>query len=478
MQAEGGVPTQTRSGSPPISLIVGLITGVLLLASTRLHIRDVDLYWHLLAGEELRSGVSVNKIGTTWSFAPDPMPWMTTQWMSEVILEATSGLAGWTGLVVLRTVTAAIALALLAQSTLRGRPVILAGFPYVIAATAAVAVSQERSNQASLMGAAILGGVLVRALEDGQLPRWWLILPGTWVWANLHGGWVLVPITLSLVVVGRLADHGLRDRGAWTALGMGAASVIAGTLTPAGTSSTFAIVRFSGATDAIQEWRATAPFEGIGFLTAGMAVLAIVALSGSRPPISSWVTCIALLLFSWTAVRNVAPALLLLAPLVAERLKDAFPNVGTGPEPRWSAPAGILLAGLLMVAGLAALPGRDLLPRDEFPVQLAKDVGELPGAQRVLNDYNVAGLVLYFAGDDDRVAIDGRTDRYGARYIEEYIGMKGLEGDWETLLDELRPTSALLKSDSPLAHVLVAEQSWTEVGREGKWVLLAAPDKG
>ena len=101
-----------------------------------------------------------------------------------------------------------------------------------------------------------------------------------------------------------------------------------------------------------------------------------------------------------------------------------------------------------------------------------------PGAQRVLNDYNVAGLVLYFAGDDDRVAIDGRTDRYGARYIEEYIGMKGLEGDVETLLDELRPTSALLKSDSPLAHVLVAEQSWTEVGREGKWVLLAAPDKG
>ena len=142
---------------------------------------------------------------------------------------------------------------------------------------------------------------------DGELPRWWLILPGTWVWANLHGGWVLVPITLSLVVVGRLADHGLRDRGAWTALGMGAASVIAGTLTPAGTSSTFAIVRFSGATDAIQEWRATAPFEGIGFLTAGMAVLALVALSGSRPPISSWVTCIALLLFSWTAVRNVAP---------------------------------------------------------------------------------------------------------------------------------------------------------------------------
>jgi hypothetical protein len=439
-------------------------------------IRDVDLYWHLLAGQEVRAGASIRSIGTTWSFAPDPLPWVTTQWLSEVLLDALSDVSGWAGLVALRAVTAAITLAFLARSTLRGRPVILAGFPYLIAATAAVAVSQERSNQASLIGAAILGGVLIRALTVGHQPRWWLLLPGTWLWANFHGGWILVPLTLSLVVVGRLADHGLRDRGAWKALVLVAASLIAGTLTPAGLSSTLAIARFSGATDAIQEWRSTAPFEGIGFLTAAMAVLAIVALSRSRSPNSSWITSIALLLFSWTAVRNVAPALLLLAPVVADRLQAAFPLVGVDPEPRWSAPGGILVAGLFLLGGLATLPGRDLLPRAEFPLQLAREVGDLTGAQRVLNDYNVAGLVLYFAGRDDRVAIDGRTDRYGAEYIDAYIGMKSLQGEWEAMLRDLGPTSALLEGDSALAHVLVAERGWTTIGREGNWVLLAPPE--
>jgi hypothetical protein len=130
------------------------------------------------------------------------------------------------------------------------------------------------------------------------------------------------------------------------------------------------------------------------------------------------------------------------------------------------------------LGGLATLPGRDLLPRDEFPVQLAQAVGDLPGPQRVLNDYNVAGLVLYLAGRDDRVAIDGRTDRYGARYIEDYIGMKALREGWEAMLEDLDPTAALLERDSALAHVLVIEQGWSEVGREGSWVLLAAPRAG
>jgi hypothetical protein len=134
------------------------------------------------------------------------------------------------------------------------------------------------------------------------------------------------------------------------------------------------------------------------------------------------------------------------------------------------------VAGLFLLGGLATLPGRDLLPRAEFPLQLAREVGDLPGAQRVLNDYNVAGLVLYFAGRDDRVAIDGRTDRYGAEYIDDYIGMKSLQGEWEAMLRDLGPTSALLEGDSALAHVLVAERGWTTIGREGNWVLLAPPE--
>ena len=99
----------------------------------------------------------------------------------------------------------------------------------------------------------------------------------------------------------------------------------------------------------------------------------------------------------------------------------------------------------------------------------------MPGPQRVLNDYNVAGFVLYFAKPADQVAIDGRTDRYGAEYIKSYVGLKDLTGGWESLLAELDPTVALLEKDSALAHVLVSEKSWAQIGQDGDWVLLSAP---
>ena len=44
------------------------------------------------------------------------------------------------------------------------------------------------------------------------MPRWWLALPLVVLWANLHGGWILAPATLALVALGRLLDHGIRDR--------------------------------------------------------------------------------------------------------------------------------------------------------------------------------------------------------------------------------------------------------------------------
>jgi hypothetical protein len=181
------------------------------------------------------------------------------------------------------------------------------------------------------------------------------------------------------------------------------------------------------------------------------------------------------MIFALMAIRNVAPALEILGPLVAARLCLAFPTVGRRPEPRWSAPLGVVAATVMVVAGLLTVPGRAHLPSEEFPVQLAARIGELSSAQRVLNDYNAAGLVLFFAKPTDQVAIDGRTDRYGADYIGSYVALEDVKGEWAALLDRLDPTVALLKADGPLAHVLVAERGWQRLGASGDWVLLQEP---
>ena len=75
------------------------------------------------------------------------------------------------------------------------------------------------------------------------------------------------------------------------------------------------------------------------------------------------------------------------------------------------------------------------------------------------------------------MGIDGRTDRFGAEYIERYLDALELKGSWRSVIATSAPTSALLHQDSPLVHVLSSEFDWRIIGKEGEWVLLTPSAK-
>lgn len=460
----------------PFAVVLGAITGLALMLVAKGSFRDVDVYWHILAGRELASGSSPAGIGAGWSFAPDPLPWVSTQWLGELLFHGLYEVGGWAAFAAYRTLSAALVLAILAATTLRHRPPVLAAFPYVVGVVAVAAYAQERTQQATYVGAAALGGVIVTGLVRGRLPRWWVLLPLTVVWANWHGGWILAPAALALVALGRWLDHGPRDRSALRALGLSVAALAVGALSPAGPSNITAVLRFARATDVISEWEAVTPTEDIGILSLLLWVVVLVAWSGhGRVPRSEVLATVSLFVFGWMAWRNLVVAMLMLIPLIAHRMDQAYPRFGRRPEPAWSARAGIALAAVLAALGLATVPGQPQLPTTTYPYDLAGRIAELPAGQRVLNDYNLAGIVLSFGGGATRVGIDGRTDRYGAQYIQDYTDLALLKGPWESMLDRLDPTVALLKQDAPLAHVLVAERGWSQQGAENGYVLLSAP---
>ena len=56
-------------------------------------IRDIDLYWHLLVGQDILAGTSVVSAGHGWSFAPVPDTWVSTQWLAEIVFALTACLA-------------------------------------------------------------------------------------------------------------------------------------------------------------------------------------------------------------------------------------------------------------------------------------------------------------------------------------------------------------------------------------------------
>ncbi len=476
-QAPGG----TRRSSPPFSAVLGAAVGALLLFVAIKPFRDPDLWWHLIAGQQLAAGIPPWELGADWSFAADSATtWVSTQWLAEWLLHMLNEIGQWTSLAWFRALTTFVSISILAATTLRHRPVALAGFPFALATLALFVSAQVRPLQITYVGAAALSGVLLVGLREGRTPRWWIPLPGTCIWANLHGGWVLAPAILVLVASGRVLDHGWADAAARRFLLLGLAAGLSGAVTPAGVQNITAVLRVSrAASEAIIEWQPTTPMSAGGYVSFVMLGLILLGWSRSaRIPSSEVVATLALLAFAWSAWRNLTPALLLLAPLVAQRLSEAFPNVGARDEPPWSVPLGISLAIGLTCVGLVAANRAPLLPTQRLPIDLAAGLTRLPPEQRVLNAYNVAGVILYFGPAGTRVAIDGRTDRYGEEFIDSYLSMQHLSGDWELMLDQLNPTSAILQEDSALAHVLVSERGWREDGRGAGFVLLSVPSSG
>ena len=181
--------------------------------------------------------------------------------------------------------------------------------------------------------------------------------------------------------------------------------------------------------------------------------------------------CGAFAVLGLTAGRNIAFAIVVLAPEVARAVSAMVPAGRRSTVPGWAVPASLGMAALLLV--LSAL-GNPRLPADR-PQRLVATLRAQPGALRVLNDYELGGWLTGLADPDLSAAIDGRIDAFPAGYRARYRAAMRLEGDWAGLLAELRPTHALLDRTDALAYVLEHDRGWRSLGTDSLYVLLAAP---
>ena len=90
----------------PFALLVALIPAASAIA-------DIDSYWHVVVGDEIRSTGQVTGLGDGWAWYDPPTPWTTSQWMSEVVMSWAVETVGWIGLVGLTLALATATLLLL-----------------------------------------------------------------------------------------------------------------------------------------------------------------------------------------------------------------------------------------------------------------------------------------------------------------------------------------------------------------------------
>ncbi len=381
-----------------------------------------------------------------------------------------------------RMLTTVAAVAVLATVTLWRRPVRAGVWVFALAGFGLSVTVQDRSQQLTFLLAPLVGRWAERLWREGRLPPWWFALPLTTLWANFHGGWVILPLALGLAILVRALDHGWRDLAVRRGLLLAVGTVLAGCVSPSGVENVLALRRFSSSTALIVEWQPVALWDWTSVPLLGLMSILVVAWARGRvrPSRGEVVLVLVLVLFAVVAWRNLTPATLMLAPILTGTLARALGESGpTAPNdrPRMFGPA-FALGSLGILASIVVASTQSPVVDPHVPQRLLADLRVVSTPQRVVNTYNISGPLLWFGGGPPHVlvGVDGRADRYGADYIDEYQdGMINARPGWEKLFDQLRPTSALLRTDEALSEVLVAQRGWVEVGREGDYVLLRAP---
>ena len=463
----------SRSRLEPFHLLVPVAAFAAMLISLR-PIIDPDVYWHVRLGADILRRHSVHGAGSGWTLLPPVHPWTTPEWASDVTLRGFVSAFGWRGALVFQVAVSLVLLTVLARAVLPGRDARSGACIYAVTAVSLATYLQARPQTISLVFLVWIAMQARNILRFGSLPRPLIFLPAIWVWAQFHGLWVVGPGFLAAALLLRLLDS--RSSAELDRLRRGLALAVAGLavgcVNPLGLRSLTLPFQLRAATKQINEWHATtfAPYYTWGMLLLLAALVVSWARRREVAPRAEMAWAALVFVYGLMAYRNVAVTIILLAPVVADRLSRADRSVDVSRTERQV--LRLLVGGVSVAALVVSIAGAALVQPipSGAPVDLASRLDD-GTPHRVLDDYNIGGIVLAFAGPDVKVAIDGRADYFGGTYIERYTNLMDTKGDWSTLLGRLAPDTAIIGTRTLLCRWLLTH-GWHQVGRHGVYSLL------
>jgi hypothetical protein len=447
----------------PCAIGVCLYAGLLLLGNRLL--ADPDTYWQIKIGQWILDTGSLPRTDA-FSFTMSGQPWISTQWLAQVCYAAAFLLAGWAGPVVLTAASIAAAFAILAWFL--GRRLDAAKALILLMAALAIASPHFLVRPHALAMPVMVAWIaaLIAAADRGEAPSFWL-LPLIALWANLHGSFILGlaligPIALDVVLkVDASARMSLLLR--WFLFGL--AALAASCMTPYGFDALLAarnILSLGAALPLITEWRPM-DFSRLGaFEVCLLLGIGAALLKGLTLPLMRIVLVLGLLHMALANIRNATVLALLLPMVLAAPLAAQLgrPQVAS-PKSASSRSVVGWAAGVLVVALTLAVFA---MGRYAPPSGLAPAVAALKerGVSRVLNDYDFGGYLIW-AGVP--VAIDGRTELYGERFMVELDNAMTLKSPdvLFNLLKLHRIDATLLRRTTPAALLLDHVDGWKKV---------------
>ncbi|HEY2416443.1 MAG TPA: hypothetical protein VGH84_00880, partial [Steroidobacteraceae bacterium] len=185
-----------------LPLWVGLFIYALLVLTGDHLLIDPDTMWQITVGRWILDHHAVPETDI-YSFTMRGQPWISTQWLAQVLFAKAYAIAGWSGPVVLAASSIAVAFGLLARFLSRrlSESTTLVFIAAALALTAPHLLARPHVLAMPVMVAWV--GGMVTAADRRGVPSFWL-LPLMALWANLHGGFIfglalIAPVALDAV---------------------------------------------------------------------------------------------------------------------------------------------------------------------------------------------------------------------------------------------------------------------------------------
>jgi hypothetical protein len=450
-----------------LPLWVGVaVYALFLLAGNRLLI-DPDTLWQITVGQWILDHRAVPETDV-YSFTKYGQPWISTQWLAQVLYAKAFSFAGWSGPVVLAATAIATTFALLARFLSRrlSESTTLVFIAAALALTVPHLLARPHVLALPVMVAWVAG--LVAAADRRDAPSW-LLLPLMALWANLHGGFVfglmlIAPIALDAVLA---AEEKKRKALILRWACFGCIALIAACCTPYGWNALLAaqkILSLGGALPLLLEWK-PADFGSIGpFELCLLLGFALVLHRGVTLPLMRIVLLLGLLhmaLAQGRAAENLAliAPLVLAAPLARQIGGSEVFTSSTSPMrgSLFACVATVLVAGTLAYTSVHRFAPH----MHGAPAAAVTELKKL-NVSRVFNDYDFGG---YLIANGVAPFIDGRTELYGEKFFVDHNAASGLmePENLFRLLDEYKIEATLMRTQSAATKLLDHIDGWQKI---------------
>ena len=485
--------------------LVGFVAFVSLLSR---RVVDPDYFWHLKTGEYIVTHGAL-PAGDIFSFTRAGQPWVLHEWLFEALLYGVWTAFGETGVAVLRASLCVGALGLVFAAARRFGA--SAAAVWIPMGFGAVAFSMGAAPRPQLLTYACFALTLFVLLGFKYRPAastrpLFLLPPVMVVWVNAHAAYA-VGIALLLLFAAcewlLWANRPVRDpahkRRLLHLTRVAVLTVLASLANPGLFERwlyPFQVIGMA-ANQFIQEWQSS-DFHDIGgkaYLALLLLFLVAQAFAARKPDLTELALPLFFAVQGCIAARHVPLAVLVLVPFTALTLSRGvlagLETCACNSKPgRWYAlrrGAGkelgegeFVLNWLVACAVAVCVPawfqarqpdlsarGGQALPKG------AADYVEAQGmAGKLFNDYTDGGYLIYRLAPRIRVAVDGRADLYGDRFIQEYLYVYQGGADWQARFERLGVDLALLPLDAPIRQLLLASGRFREVYRDRHFSVL------